>query len=109
MARSCVTHTETPSTETDVVLRASFRMTQPARWTAHVLAERRERDHEEFRCYISNKFSNCFSLVAEWLSVHTTIRKVIIISIVSCNNRVLVVRWLKLPQFRSPMIWGWGR
>ncbi|KER23578.1 hypothetical protein T265_08570 [Opisthorchis viverrini] len=46
MARSCATHAETPSTETNVILRASFKMAQPARWTAHDLAERREKDHE---------------------------------------------------------------
>ncbi|KER26188.1 LOW QUALITY PROTEIN: hypothetical protein T265_14062 [Opisthorchis viverrini] len=37
MARSCATHAETPSTETNFVLRDYFRMAQTARWTAHDL------------------------------------------------------------------------
>ncbi|KER26006.1 hypothetical protein T265_06642 [Opisthorchis viverrini] len=36
------------------------------------------------------------------------ISDLIIIMIVSCNNQPLVVQWLELPQFRSPMIWGEG-
>ncbi|KAG5445537.1 hypothetical protein CSKR_101022 [Clonorchis sinensis] len=51
VVRPSATHAKIPSTETSVVLCASFRMAETTRWTAYVLEEGRERDCEELGCF----------------------------------------------------------